>query len=161
MPGAMFSEALTEECFGPVTVLVEYTTEEELLALLGRLTATLQMGKGEEDLPRRVIDVVTRSTGRVVCDSYPTGVAVSWAMNRSGPYPAATDSAHTSVGASAIQRFLRPIAYQDTPQRVLTPELRDDNSLGVPRRVDGVLAVKGTDTADHGTEFGPDGFWQA
>ncbi|WP_433412483.1 aldehyde dehydrogenase (NADP(+)) [Microtetraspora malaysiensis] len=152
VPGAMFGEALTEECFGPVTVLVEYATEEELLALLGRLpgslTATLHMGEGEEDLPRRVIDVVTRRTGRVVCDGYPTGVAVSWAMNHSGPYPAATDSAHTSVGAAAVQRFLRPIAYQDTPQRLLPPELRDDNPLGVPRRVDGVLA--GTATSPTG-----------
>ncbi|MER5502254.1 MULTISPECIES: aldehyde dehydrogenase (NADP(+)) [unclassified Streptomyces] len=165
VPGAMFGEALTEECFGPVTVLVEYATEEELLALLGRLpgslTVTLQTGEGEEELPRRVIDVVSRRTGRVVCNGYPTGVAVSWAMNHSGPYPAATDSAHTSVGACAVQRFLRPIAYQDTPQRLLPPELRDDNPLGVPRRVDGVLAAKRTGAADHSTEFGPDGFRQA
>jgi NADP-dependent aldehyde dehydrogenase len=63
-------------------------------------------------------------------------VAVSWATNHGGPYPAST-SLHTSVGATAIRRFLRPICYQDAPEQLLPAELRTGNPLGIPRLVNG------------------------
>ncbi|MDL4772999.1 aldehyde dehydrogenase (NADP(+)) [Actinomadura xylanilytica] len=143
VPAASLSETLLEECFGPVAVLVRYDSADELLQRLsvlpGSLTTTLHLGDGERDLPARILSTVARTTGRVVCDGYPTGVAVTWAMHHSGPYPAATDSAHTSVGAAAVDRFLRAVAFQDTPDPLLPPELQEANPLNVPRRVDGAM----------------------
>jgi NADP-dependent aldehyde dehydrogenase len=82
---------------------------------------------------RQLIDKV----GRIVFNGYPTGVAVTWAMHHGGPYPSSTFPHHTSVGATAIRRFLRPIAYQDAPEAQLPLELREDNPLQLPRRVNG------------------------
>jgi NADP-dependent aldehyde dehydrogenase len=58
-------------------------------------------------------------------------------------WPATTHSGHTSVGATAIRRFLRPVAYQDTPAELLPPALRDDNPWRIPRRVNGSLVLPG------------------
>ena len=76
-------------------------------------------------------------------NGFPTGVAVAWAMQHGGPYPAASDAAHTSVGAAAIKRWLRPVTYQDVPPSLLPEELRD-GPVTVPRRVDGALELPGT-----------------
>jgi NADP-dependent aldehyde dehydrogenase len=73
----------------------------------------------------------------VLWNSWPTGVAVTHAMTHGGPYPATTAPLHTSVGTTAVRRFLRPVTYQSVPQSLLPRELRDDNPLGVPRRVNG------------------------
>jgi len=67
-------------------------------------------------------------------------VAVTWAQQHGGPYPATTSSASTSVGAAAILRFLRAVAWQNAPAALLPVELRDDNPTGVPQRVDGRLS---------------------
>jgi NADP-dependent aldehyde dehydrogenase len=64
-------------------------------------------------------------------------VAVTYGMNHGGPYPATTSSLHTSVGMTAMRRWLRPVAWQNAPPAVLPPELRDENALGIWRRVDG------------------------
>jgi len=61
-------------------------------------------------------------------------------MHHGGPYPAATDPLHTSVGAAAIRRWLRPISYQNVPEELLPVELRDGDTT-VPRRVDGDLVL--------------------
>jgi NADP-dependent aldehyde dehydrogenase len=58
-------------------------------------------------------------------------------MHHGGPFPATTSPLHTSVGMTAVQRFTRPVAYQDAPPRALPPELADGNPLGILRRVDG------------------------
>jgi NADP-dependent aldehyde dehydrogenase len=55
----------------------------------------------------------------------------------SGPYPATTDPASTSVGAAAIRRFVRMTAWQDTPDDLLPPALRNANPLGIERTVNG------------------------
>ncbi|MEV4685418.1 aldehyde dehydrogenase (NADP(+)), partial [Streptomyces kurssanovii] len=81
---------------------------------------------------------LTSLAGRVLVNGWPTGVAVAPAQHHGGPYPATT-STSTSVGATAIERWLRPVTYQSTPQALLPPELRDDNPLGLPRRVNGRL----------------------
>ena len=78
--------------------------------------------------------------GRVLFAGWPTGVAVSWAQQHGGPWPSTT-SIHTSVGVTSLRRFLRPIAFQDAPDASLPPELREDNPLGIPRRVNGVLEL--------------------
>ncbi len=139
-------DLLLEECFGPVTVVARYTDEAEIGAVLarlpGNLTATLQLGDEEgagtdaAERGARLLAEVSLLAGRVVVNGWPTGVAVAPAQHHGGPYPATTSTA-TSVGGTAIERWLRPVAYQDTPPALLPPELREDNPLGLPRRVDG------------------------
>ncbi|MGW1840532.1 aldehyde dehydrogenase (NADP(+)) [Streptomyces sp. NPDC002067] len=137
---------LLEECFGPVTVVVRHTGDDAVGAVLaqlpGNLTATLHLsaeeGAGTDPAGRgaRLLAEATALAGRVVVNGWPTGVAVAPAQHHGGPYPASTSTA-TSVGVTAIERWLRPVAYQDTPPALLPPELRDGNPLGLPRRVDG------------------------
>ncbi|WP_240958020.1 aldehyde dehydrogenase (NADP(+)) [Streptomyces barkulensis] len=135
---------LLEECFGPVTVVARYRDAGEVSAVLarlsGNLTATLHIA-GEEagqegGTAARLLAELTALAGRVLVNGWPTGVAVAPAQHHGGPYPATT-STSTSVGATAVERWLRPVAYQDTPPALLPEELRDDNPLGLPRRVDG------------------------
>jgi NADP-dependent aldehyde dehydrogenase len=139
-----FGGPLLEECFGPAGVLIAYAGEEELLEVLtglpGNLTATVHTGGGETDLQGRLAAVLRDKAGRLVWNGFPTGVAVSHAMHHGGPHPATTNPLHTSVGSTAIRRFLRPVAWQDAPAAVLPPELRDADP-GIPRRVDGVLVA--------------------
>jgi len=135
------NELLTE-CFGPTSLVVTYTDAEQLLdvaaAFEGQLTATIH---GEDDDPQvpALMDVASRRAGRVVWNSWPTGVSVTWAMVHGGPWPATTTPTATSVGTTAIARFLRPVAYQDVPDTLLPPALQEANPLGIPRRVDGQL----------------------
>lgn len=137
-------DALLEECFGPVTVVARYAGAadgEEVAAVLGRLpgnlTATAHVGEAEAaGGGAELLARLTPLAGRVVVNGWPTGVAVAPAMHHGGPYPATT-STSTSVGGTAIERWLRPVVYQDTPEGLLPAELRDGNPLGLPRRVDG------------------------
>ncbi|MBB2909800.1 NADP-dependent aldehyde dehydrogenase [Streptosporangium becharense] len=133
---------LAEECFGPAAVVVVYGDPAELPAVLdrldGSLTATIHATDPDE--ARACAEVLLRRAGRLIWNGWPTGVAVRWAMHHGGPWPASTAAAHTSVGAAAIRRWLVPTTYQDWPAELLPPALRDDNPLGIPRRVDGALA---------------------
>ncbi len=139
------SETLLAECFGPATLVVTYPDERRLLevggVLHGQLTVTVH---GEEDDPMApaLLALGASVAGRVVWNGWPTGVAVTHAMTHGGPYPATTAPLHTSVGTTAIRRFLRPVSYQSVPQPLLPPELRDGNPLAVPRRVGGGLPSK-------------------
>jgi NADP-dependent aldehyde dehydrogenase len=135
-------EALLAECFGPVTLLVRYASAEELATALaaveGSLTGTIHAADGED--VRDLTALLAPRVGRLLFGGWPTGVAVTWSQHHGGPWPATT-SVHTSVGATAIRRFLRPLTFQDAPESVLPVELHESNPLGVPRRVDGVLEV--------------------
>ncbi|WP_079033594.1 aldehyde dehydrogenase (NADP(+)) [Streptomyces sp. JHA19] len=140
-------DVLLEECFGPVTVVVRYDDEAEATRVLsrlpGNLTATVQLSEEEAAGQGRGADLLAELTplaGRVLVNGWPTGVAVAPAQHHGGPYPATT-STSTSVGGTAIERWLRPVAYQGAPEALLPPELRDDNPLGLPRRIDGVLEI--------------------
>ncbi|EHR60045.1 aldehyde dehydrogenase (NADP(+)) [Saccharomonospora cyanea] len=145
--GGDLAEALTRECFGPLGVVVRYRDDEQLLAALAALepslTATVHLGRDEAERRGDLLTRLQRLSGRLVFDGYPTGVAVSWAQHHGGPWPS-TNAVHTSVGAGAIRRFLRPYTWQGAPEAVLPPELRD-GPAPVPRRVDGVLTLPGTD----------------
>ncbi|MGW1911335.1 aldehyde dehydrogenase (NADP(+)) [Streptomyces sp. NPDC002076] len=138
-------DRLLEECFGPVTVVVRYEDEAEAAAVLsrlpGNLTATVQLSAEEAAGQGRGAELLAELTplaGRVVVNAWPTGVAVAPAQHHGGPYPATT-STSTSVGGTAIERWLRPVAYQNAPSALLPAELRDENPLGLPRRFNGVL----------------------
>jgi NADP-dependent aldehyde dehydrogenase len=131
---------LLAECFGPVTVAVRYEDEAGLFGVLrqfhGELTGTIHSAETDLGQAGRVAAILERVVGRLLFNGVPTGVAVSWSMHHGGPYPATT-SLHTSVGTTAIRRFLRPICYQDAPGGLLPPELRNGNPLGIPRLLDG------------------------
>ena len=131
---------LLEECFGPTALIVEYASTGELLAALdavpGSLTTTLHgEPDAEPELVRALLERAAGLAGRVVWSSWPTGVAVTAAQHHGGPWPATTAALHTSVGTAAMRRFLRPVAYQAVPDALLPEALRDDNPLGLPRRV--------------------------
>jgi len=134
--------ALLAECFGPSTLIVEYADVDAALeavgAVGGSLTATVHAEPGEE--LGDILTVLTEIAGRVLFAGWPTGVAVSWAQQHGGPWPSTT-SIHTSVGVTALRRFLRPVAYQEAPDAALPPELQEANPLGIPRRVDGRLVL--------------------
>ena len=135
---------LLEEHFGPVVVLLRYASRDELLAALARVEGQLTMtvhAQPEEDaqLLGLLTDVGAARAGRLIYDGFPTGVAVTYGMHHGGPYPATSAPGHTSVGMTAIRRWLRPVAWQNAPAAVLPPELQDANPLGIWRRVDGEL----------------------
>ena len=138
-PRRQLGPELLEEHFGPVVLLLRHGSREELLAALdqidGQLTGSVHAQPGED-----VADVVAalgERAGRVVFNGFPTGVAVTFGMHHGGPYPATTSPLHTSVGMTATDRFTRPIAFQDAPAEALPPELREENPLGIRRRIDG------------------------
>lgn len=136
------ADELLEEVFGPFTMLVRYADEAELRTAIaelpGGLTATVHREEGED--VAALVELLEEIAGRVLFAGWPTGVAVSWAQHHGGPWPA-TNTQFTSVGATAVRRFQRPVAYQDAPADLLPPALRDDNPLGLPRRVDGRLEL--------------------
>ena len=134
---------LLEECFGPAALVIEYGSAGELEAALdvlpGSLTATLHADPATEDeLARRLLDRFATRAGRLIWDGWPTGVAVAWAMQHGGPWPATTNALHTSVGMTGIRRWLRPVTYQSVPDAFLPPALQEANPLRIPRRVNGV-----------------------
>ncbi|MFB7713733.1 aldehyde dehydrogenase (NADP(+)) [Streptomyces sp. NPDC056105] len=136
-------DLLLEECFGPVTVVARYEDDAEVTSVLsrlpGNLSATVHLSENEAAGQGRGAEILAELTplaGRVLVNGWPTGVAVAPAQHHGGPYPATT-STSTSVGGTAVERWLRPVAYQNTPEALLPPELRDDNPLGLPRRYEG------------------------
>nr|WP_201468791.1 aldehyde dehydrogenase (NADP(+)) [Microbacterium hydrocarbonoxydans] len=135
-------EVLLEECFGPVTLLVRYDSDDDLHTALSRvqgsLTATLHAEPDED--PAETLELLQERAGRVLFAGWPTGVAVTWSQQHGGPWPATT-SLHTSVGASAIRRFLRPLAFQDAPEALLPESLRDEALARLPHRRNGVLVL--------------------
>jgi NADP-dependent aldehyde dehydrogenase len=133
---------LETECFGAVTIFVRYSDPAELLKTLANLEPALTFSvhaEADDALGAALVAVGRSRAGRVVVNGYPTGVGVSWSMHHGGPHPATTNPLHTSVGASAMRRWLRPVCYQGTPDAWLPPALREANPWGVPRRVDGVM----------------------
>ncbi|WP_018347938.1 aldehyde dehydrogenase (NADP(+)) [Longispora albida] len=137
-PAAALTGPLLEECFGPASVIVEYASPAELLSVLGTLpgslTGTVHTG-ADDDVAPQVLPVLAGLAGRVLVNGWPTGVAVTAAQQHGGPWPSATTSMYTSVGETAIRRFLRPVAYQNVPDALLPEALQESNPLGIPRRV--------------------------
>ncbi|MBB2985240.1 aldehyde dehydrogenase (NADP(+)) [Terracoccus luteus] len=141
------ADTLLDEAFGPLSVVVAYEPGTDLAAVVldlfpGNLTGTLLGANaadtgdtGDTDAAAdlaRLVDALTRTSGRVLFRGWPTGVAVTPAMQHGGPWPATTTDA-TSVGTAAVGRFLRGVAYQGAPQSLLPAPLRDDNPWGVPQ----------------------------
>ncbi|HEY1108397.1 MAG TPA: aldehyde dehydrogenase (NADP(+)) [Opitutaceae bacterium] len=132
---------LAHELFGPFTLLVTARDTAELRTLAnsleGQLTATLHGTEADLTAAADLIAILSRKAGRIVINGFPTGVEVSPAMHHGGPYPASTDPRFTSVGTAAIQRFARPICYQNLPDALLPDALKSANPLGLLRLLDG------------------------
>lgn len=130
--------SLHAEAFGPLSLLVNCQNEEELLdvahAIHGNLTATIHCQE-DDKLAAPLAELLSDHVGRLIVNGYPTGVEVCASQQHSGPYPACSSPATTSVGSDAISRFTRFIAYQDMPQALLPAELRNENNLQLLRLV--------------------------
>ncbi len=136
---------LLEEVFGPASLLIECATVDELVAIAkhidGQLTATLHLTDDDAALAKTLLPILERKAGRILCNGFPTGVEVTHAMVHGGPSPATSDSRVTSVGSMAIDRFLRPVCYQDFPAALLPEAIQDGNPLHLVRLMDGKLQL--------------------
>ena len=136
-------QSLSQELFGPATLVVKYSTREQMLHIArnleGHLTATIH--GTEQDLAKNsdLVEILERKVGRLVFNGFPTGVEVSHAMIHGGPFPATSDGRSTSVGSMAILRFTRPVCFQGFPNEALPAELQDSNPLEIWRMIDGKL----------------------
>ena len=135
---------LSEEVFGPSTLIIMYSNREELLALIntldGQLTATIHANDDDLSSSSELLAALEAKVGRLVFNGFPTGVEVCHAMVHGGPYPATSDGRSTSVGTRAIFRFARQVCFQDFPDVALPDELKNENPLGIWRLIDGELA---------------------
>lgn len=149
--GALFSVAASalqanpevmDEVFGASSVLVHCANESELLDVLekieGQLTATLHVTEQDYAIAQKLIPTLERKAGRILANGWPTGVEVCHAMVHGGPYPSTSDGRTTSVGTLAIERFLRPVCYQDIPDALLPAVLKHGAQSSTPHRLDGV-----------------------
>lgn len=144
----MADETLRQEIFGPSSLIVRAQNIQQMGSVVdlleGQLTATLLFDEEDTDSVSSLIPRLEQKVGRILGNGWPTGVEVCHAMVHGGPYPATSDSRTTSVGSLAIQRFLRPICYQNLPDALLPAALRANNPLNVARRVDGTLILPPT-----------------
>ncbi|WMY77907.1 aldehyde dehydrogenase (NADP(+)) [Citricoccus sp. I39-566] len=139
------NEVLHEEIFGAASLFIRYGSLDELIAstrrMEGQLTATLHLTEADHAAAAPLIPELERKVGRILANAWPTGVEVGHAMVHGGPFPATSDSRTTSVGTVAIERFLRPVAYQDLPEALLPAPVRQSNPWHLNRRVDGDLVL--------------------
>ncbi|MFT5860271.1 MAG: alpha-ketoglutaric semialdehyde dehydrogenase, partial [Flavobacteriaceae bacterium] len=133
---------LHHEVFGPYSMVVECENVEQLSEIIsnleGQLTGTLMASERELSENPEVIYALTDRVGRVIFNGVPTGVEICPAMLHGGPYPASTDARFTAVGSDAIKRWVRPVSYQEWPNELLPLALKNDNPLGISRKVDNV-----------------------
>jgi NADP-dependent aldehyde dehydrogenase len=135
--------SLSEEVFGPTSLIVRCADLDELHGVLksieGQLTIAVHMDPADRDACGSLHSTLERKAGRILANGFGTGVEVGHAMVHGGPFPATSDARTTSVGSRAIERFLRPVSYQDWPDELLPHALRNDNPDGLARRVDGAF----------------------
>jgi NADP-dependent aldehyde dehydrogenase len=135
------NQHLHQEVFGPFSLFILCQTKEELQnvanSLDGQLTASLYASDEEMYELGSFISILQEKAGRLLFNSVPTGVEVCASQQHGGPYPASTDSRFSSVGWSALKRFMRPIAYQNFPENQLPDACKNKNILGIWRLVNG------------------------
>jgi NADP-dependent aldehyde dehydrogenase len=138
---------LHKEVFGPYSIVVRCTDRNEMLEvarkLEGQLTATLMATENDIMENDELLEAVKNICGRIILNSVPTGVEVCLSMQHGGPYPATTDSRFTAVGADAIKRFARPIAFQNWSNEFLPEALKNENPLSIWRTVNNELTKSG------------------
>ena len=133
-----------KEVFGPFSVLVKCRDIEQLNEIIqdleGQLTGTILNSdlKEYEDF-KEVIENLKNKVGRLIFNNVPTGVEVCSGMTHGGPFPASSDSKFTSVGLTAVKRWVRPVTFQDWPDQLLPEALQDKNPLRINRTVNDIL----------------------
>jgi NADP-dependent aldehyde dehydrogenase len=136
-------KTLMDEVFGPATLVVQCASSSQMRvaakSLEGQLTATLHGTEEELTSYADLVATLQTKAGRLLWNGFPTGVEVCHAMTHGGPYPATADGRSTSVGTRAIERFVRPVCFQNFPDGTLPEELKESNPLGIWRLVDGKL----------------------
>jgi NADP-dependent aldehyde dehydrogenase len=140
----METPSLTHEMFGPASLIVTGTLEEIAAAaetLEGQLTASVHGTANDFAQVSGLLEILERKVGRLVFNSFPTGVEVCHSMVHGGPYPSTSDGRSTSVGTMAAYRFTRAVSWQNCPQELLPAELQDSNPLNIPRMVNGKVIV--------------------
>ncbi len=134
--------ALSEEIFGPATLLVVCDDAHQMTEIAkktaGNLTASIHATESDAQAPV-LLGILEQKVGRVLFNGYPTGVEVVPSMQHGGPYPAASVASSTSVGADAITRFARFVAYQNVPDALLPDAVKNGNPFGIHRKVNGKL----------------------
>lgn len=137
----MQDKSAGQEVFGASSVIVRCASSQQLIEVLrsmeGQLTASMHFDEADHGAVAEVVPVLERLAGRLVANGWPTGVEVCHAMVHGGPFPSTSDSRTTSVGTLAIERYLRPVCYQDFPNGLLPEALRHGNQQGIPHRLDG------------------------
>ena len=132
---------LHQEIFGPYSIVVQCEDIVQLQQIIeqleGQLTGTLIGENNEVPKYTGVISALQNRVGRLIYNGVPTGVEVCPSMVHGGPYPASTDSRFTAVGVNSIKRWVRPFSYQDWPNELLPEELKNENPLGLFRKVNG------------------------
>lgn len=132
---------LQNEIFGSAALIVRYETTDQLAPVIteleGQLTATLQMSEQDSKTANALVSELELKVGRIIVNGWPTGVDVGHAMIHGGPFPATSAPRTTSVGATAIERFLRPVAYQNIPDAILPSALQASNPWSIGRTIDG------------------------
>ncbi|WP_051298554.1 aldehyde dehydrogenase (NADP(+)) [Arthrobacter castelli] len=135
--------ALQDEVFGAAGLIVRYRSTAEMVEvaakLQGQLTATVHCTHDDGSDVQVLLPVLERKVGRILFNSWPTGVEVGHAMVHGGPFPATSDPRSTSVGSLAIHRFQRPVSYQNIPDEFLPSPIQDSNPWKLNRRVDGAV----------------------
>jgi NADP-dependent aldehyde dehydrogenase len=136
---------LQEEIFGASSLVVRCPSLDAMIDLIesleGQLTSALHIDEADYADAKRVLPALERRTGRLLVNGFGTGVEVGHAMVHGGPFPSTADGRSTSVGSLAINRFLRPVSYQDLPDALLPDALKTANPLGLNRRIDGKLQL--------------------
>lgn len=144
--GSAFMEnpLLHQEVFGPYSLVIRCKNKEEMLQVVqhleGQLTATLIATEDDIRNNDNLVEAVKNICGRIIMNGVPTGVEVCLSMQHGGPFPATTDSRFGSVGADAIKRFARPVAFQNWPDELLPDELKNSNPLSIWRTVNNELS---------------------
>lgn len=132
---------LHEEVFGPFSLMVICKDAAQLTQALetlgGQLTCSIWAEPEDLQAHSGLLDIAQRKAGRIILNGVPTGVAVAPAMMHGGPFPATTDSRFTAVGIHAVKRWVRPVAYQNFADEWLPEELKNANSRGILRFVNG------------------------
>ncbi|WP_404305871.1 aldehyde dehydrogenase (NADP(+)) [Neorhodopirellula lusitana] len=112
------------ETFGPVSLLIRCTDEEQMLWVAkqfkGSLTATLHVDQEDAAFQASWLPIAERFAGRVIYNGWPTGMEIGAATHHGGPYPASLDGRSTSVGYASLDRFVRPVCYQGWPEEALS-----------------------------------------
>ena len=123
-----WSPELREEIFGPAAIIVDAPADPDALAALPLpLSLTFSIYFQSDDaadleLARRLLSAYALNStgaGRIIFNGVPTGVRVAEAMVHGGPFPSSNSAHTTAVGPRAIERWCRPVCWQNCPAALL------------------------------------------